>query len=136
MKTNFWAVLVGAVVYWLMGAVWYDVLFQKPWLSLEHLSLADAAKMSPVLPYVMTLVLNILIAFALAQVCRWRNVKTAAGGALVGLILWVGFVGPITYTTNMYELRPAELFAINYFYPLAGLLVMGAIVGAWRKKPA
>jgi hypothetical protein len=134
MKTNYWAVLVSAVVYWFLGAVWYDLLFQKPWMSLEHLTMADAAKMSPVLPYVVTLLLNIVIAFVLSQVCGWRNVKTAVGGALVGFLIWVGFVGPVAYTTNMYELRPAELFAINDLYPLAGLLVMGAIVGAWRNK--
>jgi Protein of unknown function (DUF1761) len=136
MKTNYWAVLVCAVVYWLMGAVWYDLLFQKPWLSLEHLTLADAAQMSPVWPYIITLVLNLLIAFVLAQICVWRNANTAGRGAAIGTLLWIGFVGPIAYTTNMYELRPAELFAINYCYPLAGLAVMGAILGVWHRKAA
>ena len=136
MRTNYWAVLVSAAVYWLMGAVWYDLLFQKPWMSLENMTLADVAKMSPVLPYVITLLLNIVVAFVLSQVCGWRNVKTAAGGAVVGLVVWLGFVGPIAFTTNMYELRPVELFAINWGYPLAGLIAMGLIVGGWRKKAA
>ena len=47
-----------------------------------------------------------------------------------------GFIGPITYTTYMYEMRPKELFAINEFFPLAGLVLMGAIIGAWTKKSA
>jgi hypothetical protein len=136
MKTNYWAVLVCAVVYWLMGAVWFDVLFQKPWMSLENLTMADAARMSPVWPYVITLALNLVIAFVLAQICAWRNANTASRGAAVGTILWIGFVGPMAYTTNMYEMRPAELFAINYLYALAGLVVMGAILGAWHKKAA
>ena len=29
-----------------------------------------------------------------------------------------------------------ELFAINNFYPLVGLCLMGAILGAWTKKAA
>jgi hypothetical protein len=136
MKTNYWAVLVCALVYWLMGAVWYDMLFQKPWMALEHLTMADTARMSPVWPYLITLALNIVIAFVLAQICLWRNANTAGRGAAVGTLLWIGFIGPVTYTTNMYELRPTELFAINNFYPLAGLAVMGAILGAWRKKAA
>jgi hypothetical protein len=36
----------------------------------------------------------------------------------------------------MYEMRPRTLFAINQFYPLADLVLMGAIIGAWSKKSA
>ena len=77
-----------------------------------------------------------LIAYVLAQLCLWRNATTAARGAALGTLLWIGFVGPITYTTYMYEMRPWQLFAINQFYPLLGLCIMGAILGAWTKKAA
>jgi hypothetical protein len=38
------------------------------------------------------------------------------------------------YTTYMYEMRSKELFAINEFYPLVGLCLMGAILGGGRKR--
>jgi Protein of unknown function (DUF1761) len=135
-KTNYAAVIVCAVVYWLLGALWYAVLFTKPWTALENMSPAQANSMSPVLPYVITFVLNLLIAFVLAQICIWRNANTAARGAAIGILLWIGIVGPITFTTSMYEMRPTALFAINNFYPLVGLCLMGAILGAWTKKTA
>jgi surface polysaccharide O-acyltransferase-like enzyme len=134
MKTNYAAVFIAAIAYWLLGAVWYGVLFSKPWMALENISIEQAKSMNPVLPYVITFVLNLLIAYALAQICIWRNANTIGRGASVGVLLWIGFVGPITYTTYMYEMRPKELFAINQFYPLAGLVLMGAIIGAWTKK--
>ncbi len=90
----------------------------------------------PVLPYVITFVLNLVMAFVLAQLCIWRNAGTAARGAALGVLVWIGFLGPVTYTTYMYEMRPRELFAINEFYPLVGLCLMGAILGAWTKKSA
>ena len=136
MKTNYAAVFIAAIAYWLLGAVWYGVLFSKPWMALENISIEQAKSMNPVLPYVITFVLNLLIAYALAQICIWRNANTAGRGASVGVLLWIGFVGPITFTTYMYEMRPKELFAINQFYPLAGLVLMGAIIGAWTKKSA
>jgi len=135
-KTNYAAVLVSAVVYWLLGAVWYGFLFSKPWMALEHLTEEQAKAMNPVLPYIITFALNILIAFVLAQICTWRNANTAARGASVGILLWIGFVGPMTYTTYMYEMRPMQLFAINEFYSLVGLFVMGLILGAWTKRAA
>ncbi|HKV05240.1 MAG TPA: DUF1761 domain-containing protein [Candidatus Acidoferrales bacterium] len=136
MRTNYLAVVVCAIAYWLLGALWYAVLFSKPWTALEHMSEAQANSMNPVLPYVITFVLDLLIGFVLAQVCIWRNANTAARGAAIGILLWIGIVGPISVTTYMYEMRPMELFAINEFYPLVGLCLMGAILGAWKKKAA
>lgn len=136
MKTNYAAVVVSAIAYWLLGAVWYGLLFNKAWMALENMTDAQAKSMNPVLPYIITFVLNLLIAFVLAQICSWRNATTAARGAAVGIFLWIGIVGPIVYTTYMYEMRPMHLFAINEFYPLFGLCLMGAILGAWTKKAA
>lgn len=136
MKTNYAAVVVSAVAYWLLGAVWYGFLFSKPWMELEHLTEEQAKAMNPVLPYIITFALNILIAFVLAQICTWRNANTAARGAAVGILLWIGFIGPVNYTTYMYEMRPMKLFAINEFYSLVGLFLMGLILGAWTKKAA
>ncbi len=136
MRTNYVAVVVCAVVYWLLGALWYDVLFQKQWMALENMTTAQANGMNPFLPYVITFLLDLLIAFVLAQVCIWRNANNASRGAAIGVLLWIGIVGPITYTTYMFEMRPKSLFAINEFYPLVGLCLMGAILGAWKKKAA
>jgi uncharacterized protein DUF1761 len=136
MKTNYAAVVVSALVYWLLGAVWYGFLFSKPWMALEHMTDAQAKSMNPVLPYIITFGLNLLVVFVLAQICAWRNANTAARGAAVGILIWIGFIGPVTFTSYMYEMRPMELFAINEFYSLVGLCVMGAILGAWTKKAA
>jgi hypothetical protein len=136
MKLNYIAVVVAAVVYWLLGAVWYGFLFSKAWMDLEQLSPERAASVNLVLTYVITFVLNLVIAFVLAQICAWRNANTAARGAALGILIWIGFIGPVTYTTHMYEVRPVQLFAINEFYSLVGLALMGAILGAWTKKTA
>lgn len=134
MRTNYAAVVVSAIVYWLLGALWYGFLFGTQYIALEHLTDEQLKSASPVLPYIITFFLNLLIAFVLAQLCAWRNANTAAKGASLGILLWIGFVGPITYTTYMYELRPLPLFAINQFYSLVGLCLMGLIIGAWTKK--
>jgi len=136
MRTNYPAVFVSALAYWILGAVWYAVLFSKPWMALEHITDEQPRSLNPVLPYIISFVLNLLIAFVLAQICIWRKADSAGRGAAVGVLVWIGFLGPVTYTTYMYEMRPKELFAINAFYPLAGLCLMGAILGAWKKKAA
>jgi len=136
MKTNYVAVVVCAVVYWLLGGLWYGLLFGARWMALENMTLEQGRSMSSALPYIITFLLNLLIAYILSQLCSWRNANTVGRGAAIGVLLWVGIVAPITYTTYMYEMRPKELFAINEFFPLVGLCLMGAILGAWTKKSA
>jgi hypothetical protein len=134
MRPNYVAVLVAAIAYWLLGAVWYGVLLGKQWMALENITPEQASRMNPVAPYVISFILNLVIAFVLAQLCAWRNANTPARGAALGILIWIGFLGPVTYTTYMYEMRPKQLFAINEFYVLVGMCLMGAILGAWPKK--
>ena len=136
MRTNYLAIVVCAVLYWLLGALWYGVLFSKQWMALEGITVVHANRMSATVPYIVTFVLNLVIAFALAQICVWRNANTAARGVAIGLLLWIGIVGPTTLTTYMYETRPMMLFAINEFYPLVGLCLMGGVLGVWKRKAA
>jgi len=133
MKTNYPAIVVSAIAYWMLGALWYGVLFGQRWMALEGITTEQARGANPALPYVISFLLDLLIAFVLAQLCLWRNANTAARGAAVGVLLWIGIVGPIVLTTYMYEMRSKELFAINEFYPLVGLCLMGVVVGAWKK---
>jgi surface polysaccharide O-acyltransferase-like enzyme len=136
MRPNYVAVFVAAIAYWLLGAVWFGVLFSKPWMALEHVTPEQASGANPIAPYIISFILNLVIAFVLAQLCAWRNANTAARGAALGILIWIGFLGPVTYTTYMYEMRPKQLFAINEFYPLVGFCVMGAILGTWTRKTA
>jgi surface polysaccharide O-acyltransferase-like enzyme len=136
MRINHLAVFVAAIAYWVLGALWYGVAFSKPWMALEHMTSEQAQSMNPVLPYIITFLLNLLIAYAIAMICVWRNANTFGRGASVGVLLWIGIVGPVTFTTYMYEMRPWQLFAINELFPLFGFVVMGAIVAAWSKKVA
>ena len=80
MKTNYLAVVVAAIGYWLLGALWFAVLFTKPWMQLEHIPPEQVAAMkgaASAFPYIMSFVLNLIIAFVLAQLCAWRNATTA-----------------------------------------------------------
>src|ERR1700719_3440945 len=104
MRTNYVAVFVCAVLYWLLGALWYGALFSKPWMALENIPGAQTGG-NPVLPYVVTFLLNLLIAFILAQICAWRNANTAARGSAVGVLLWIRFISPRKITNHNYEKR-------------------------------
>ena len=130
---NIWAVLVAAVVYWLLGAAWFTI-FSNAWLAsigktMEQLQGAVNAGIA----YSIALVCNLIIAYVLGWVVIRTGEQTAVRGITIGALLWVGLVGTTIGTAFIFEGRSLEGFVLTAGYPLVGMLLMGAIVGGWKK---
>jgi hypothetical protein len=52
----------------------------------------------------------------------------------VAFYAWGGFVATTFLTEYVFELRSVTIWLITAGYPLIGMLIMGAILGTWRKK--
>jgi len=59
---------------------------------------------------------------------------TALRGIRTGIMLWAGIVVTTFATEYVFEVRPWSLVGINLGFWLIGMILMGAIVGAWKKK--
>jgi len=46
MKTNYLAVVVAAIAYWILGGLWYGVFFNKAWMALENMTIEQAKSMN------------------------------------------------------------------------------------------
>ncbi len=136
MRINYLAIIVAAVLYWLLGGLWFGLLFSNQWMALEGFKAADIKNISPTIPYIVSMAANLVIAFILALVCASQKADTAVKGAQTGILMSVGFVATTTLTTYLYEGRPFNLFLINVGYIVVGLALMGAVLGAWKKKAA
>jgi hypothetical protein len=53
----------------------------------------------------------------------------------MGGLLWLGFTGTTMATEFVFEGRTLAAYGIAAGYPLAGMLIMGAILGRWQKQP-
>jgi surface polysaccharide O-acyltransferase-like enzyme len=132
---NYLAVLVAAILNMLIGAVWYSQsLFGKSWMELAGLKPDDAQKRMAGMQraYSLMFVASLLIAYALARVIWYAKVESAGGGALIGLLAWIGFVATTHGANYLFEGKPLRLYGINTGYSLVSFLVMGALLGAWR----
>jgi len=135
-RINYLAIIVAAILYWLLGGLWFAVLFSKQWMALEAFKPEDIQRISPTIPYIVSMIANLVIAFILALVCASQKADTAVKGAQTGILMSVGFVATTTLTTYLYEGRPFNLFLINVGYIVVGMALMGAVIGAWKKKAA
>lgn len=130
---NVWAVLVSAVVYFAIGAVWYGVLFGKPWMAAlgrtrEEISQSGGASIS----YLWTFVLEVVVCLTLAVLIHNSPVTGLLGGAGFGLLVALGIWGTLLAITFIYEGRKTSLYLIDLGYHVVGLVVAGGILGAWR----
>ena len=136
-KVYYPAVVVAAVAHFVLGAIWFTV-FAKPWLAAIGKTMAQLGQSAnESVGYVVAFTANLVIAWALARLMIATGRTGASGGVSLGALLWLGFTATTMGTAFVFEARSFEGFAIIAGYPLAGMLIMGAILGAWRgKRPA
>lgn len=132
-KLNYPAILVAGVAYWLVQAVWYTLL-SKQWSIAIGATAEMQQKGNSPIPYVGSLICDIIVACVLAWIIARVGHQSAVKGAAVGATLALGIVSTILMTNYLFEGRPLMLFMINSGAPLLGMTAMGVILGAWKAK--
>ena len=129
---NYLAVLTATVVHYVLGAFWYSPkLFGKTWIELVGRNEEDL-KQGAVKAYIGSFLFTFLIAYVLAHFVAYANANTMLLGATTGFWAWIGFIATTAGINALYQKKPLKLYMIDAGYYLAGLLLMGAILGIWR----
>ena len=84
--------------------------------------------------FVVSIISAFLMAVALSCLIRSQNADSAFKGAKVGMMVWLGFVGPVLAMHYLFLGHNWMTIAIDAFYQLVALKIMGAILAVWRKK--
>jgi len=138
MKINYAAVGVSALLYWLLGGLWYSpLLFGGNFIEIMRWSPEQVARIGAEgagAQLALALAGSLITAYVLAHVVRYTSAETAAGGAKTGMWLWLGFIVTTNLNTVFFEFRPVGLYLINMSYHLVAFLSMGALLGVWRKR--
>jgi hypothetical protein len=124
-------VFISGILQWLLGALWYGVIFKKSWMKFVGFSEAVKPKYRA-FGMVVSLVACLLLSFVLAHVVNWAGSNTFTGGAKIGILCWLGFMAPPLFTQHIFENRRANLFAINAAYWLLVMALGGGIMGAFH----
>lgn len=132
---NVLAIIVAAVVAFLLGGLWYSpLLFARQWMAAHAHSPEDVARMKADAPraYGISFVAFLVMAFILQLILNHVDAHTWISGALWAAHLWLGFAVTIGLMANVYSGKKFSVFLIDAGYQLVYLLVMGAILGAWH----
>jgi len=133
---NYWPVLVASVVSFGIGSLWYSpLLFGHIWIDLLKVSDADMSRIMDsgiwkryIAQLIMTFVTFCVLGFAL----NVTAIASAADGAFLGLLAWLGFSLPVSLAGFLWKNESPKLVLIDSVYYLIALAIGGAILGAWR----
>lgn len=130
---NHLAVIVCAIILWILGAIWYSpVLFAKKWSELIGVKREPGRREGLLLGMTASLIGDVVMSFILANIIVWSHTVGFGNGAVIGVLVWIGFIAAPNLPQGLYEKRPFKLFSINSGYWLLGLLIIGSILASWR----
>jgi len=126
-EVNYLAVALAALSAFLLGGLWYSLLFAKQWAALTGQSEEKLKSGNPAIVFGGAFLLNLIAAFMLATVIAPVGVKF---GALAGLLVGLSWVATSLGVNYLFERRPLGLWLINGGYCTLQFTAMGAIIGA------
>lgn len=132
---NWLAVILGGVVYFALGAVWFTpVTFGKAWQrSMGWDSTEDQPNMGPAL-YIGPLITCLLASVAVGMIAKATGSTTFGDGIVLGLVVGVGISAAVLFVTGVFDPKKPQAmtwFAITAGYHLVGLLIASVIVSIW-----
>ena len=133
-RINHLAVWTAAIVYFLFGGVWYDLLFGNVWMRL--MGKWGATPPAPSLGlFIGSFVLGLILAYATAiALTRRPEDQTVAQGVSFALFMGIAIFATQTLTQALYSGEPLGLWLINTAFVLIGFTMIGAIVGGWKRR--
>jgi hypothetical protein len=129
---NYIAIVIAAVAGFGVGALWYTLLFQKPWMAAMGIDEEKMRAGGPdATPFIVAAVGQLVMAFVFSAFLHSLGAATLGGGLAVGFFAWLGFVITSMAVNNGFGGRNMMVTVIDGGHWLTVLLVMGLIIGAF-----
>ncbi|MBI3142774.1 MAG: DUF1761 domain-containing protein [Bacteroidetes bacterium] len=132
---NVWAILVSALLAWLIGAIWYNPkVLGTAWQSELDLSTDELKKGNVAFVFLGSFVLMIVMAIGMSFITNVhaKGISDPVEGAIHGLYVSAFFVSMGMGINYLYQRRSLKLFLIDAVYLTLSLMLMGAIITVWK----
>jgi hypothetical protein len=129
---NWLAVIVAAAGYFVLGVAWYVPMGPR-WSRAGGIEVPEDASPEPSV-FVLTYVAYAVAGVATAMLAVATGTDTLGEGVVLGLVVGVGYALTAAGVSAVYDRKPEPLnwFWMNGVLNVIGLVVMGAIIGAWN----
>lgn len=134
-QLNWLAVVVGALVYFALGALWYSpVLFGRPWQRSIGWDESQAPPQQNAVTYVLPFIAFVVMSITVALIAAATGTDELGEGIVLGLVLGIGLSLAHTFVDASFspeKPQPWTWFAINGTYHALGLVIVAVIIAIW-----
>lgn len=134
-QLNWLAVVVGALVYFALGALWYSpFLFGRAWQRSIGWDESRTPPQQSAMTYVFPLVAYLVMATAVGLIAAATGTDELVEGIVLGLVLGIGLSLAHTFVDASFDPNKPEpwtWFAINGTYHALGLVIVAVIIAIW-----
>ncbi len=135
-QVNYLGVVVAALVFFLIGALWFSVLFGHMWAHAlkahSKIVIKEPSKKEFATKLVLTFVANFVACFAMDCLVMVTGSASLLSGLILGIIVAVGFIATTLVSACIWEGRPVKLFLIEVGYPMLGIIAAALILSSWQ----
>lgn len=136
-KINYGAVAVSTVLFFLLGWLWYGILFSSLWMQYNGITMDQSPPMSEIaMQFGGSLIAYFICFYCLAHVNHAFQVKDVKGAVQSGFWTWLGFIATVLFVMNLYQQKAFGLWLIDAGYWLIGLIGGAIILVKMKKKEA
>lgn len=127
---NILATLVAGFAFWMVGYLFYGVLFAELWMGLWAFNADDLARMETAMGLSMGLgfLLSFVMAGAVGFSLKALRAEGPVGHIKWAIFLWAGFVVTTMSYDMIYALQPVMLLIVDGAHTLTGFVVMATIL--------
>ncbi|HXI13772.1 MAG TPA: DUF1761 domain-containing protein [Thermoanaerobaculia bacterium] len=132
---NYLAVLVGGIIIFILGGLWYSLIFAKTWMKLHGKVAEDVEKSGQKAgagPYVLVFFCGLISSLVIALLFHLFGVDDVPRGVHIAALFWLGFTGPAMLANTIFSFRPWKLWLIDASYYLVAYMAVGALHAAWH----
>ena len=136
MKINYPAVVVAAIVHWILGAVWYGIFTNKfvELMAWTPQQLSEIENQSHTKEYLLAFLSSLVLVYVLAHFVQYTKASNLVGGLQIAFWLWLGLIATTQIATVIFEGRKPGLYLLNIGYQLVACLAAGAILAVWKPR--
>lgn len=129
---NWLHILVAALAYFVIGAIWYGGLFSKAWAKGHGVIISEEEKKKAFLPTMLGgLIITFIIVTCLAIVYLYVPPKDITHAVKYGAFYGLGFAGLTTAMNYLYLQKPLSVWFIDILYNVVGMIVASIILCLW-----
>ncbi len=129
-KLNPVGIAVASIAFFLIGFLWYGILFAEAWMTAEGLTEEDAGDPVSMLGGFLITVMQVL---GLAIVLKWKGVEGTADAASAAAFLWAVLALPLALYDFVYlPAHDLKLLMIDAGHLLIGWVVSAAVLSRFK----